>query len=114
MSRRRQPIIIDFEATICRADSDPSEIAQGVSRGTRYAHSHTVSEAAGKLVDRLCLDRLYTAATIRGEWTRSSLKMLRSEHRMSARTAAKGVLLKENRAPRHRAGYGALMAQETF
>ncbi|MFN9122573.1 MAG: hypothetical protein ACK5X5_12360, partial [bacterium] len=50
MSRRRQPIIIDFEATICRADSDPSEIAQGVSRGTRYAHSHTVSEAAGKLV----------------------------------------------------------------
>ncbi len=59
MSRCRLPILIDFEATICRAGSDPGEIADGVSRGTRYAHGQLVFEVAGRLNELL---RRYNSA----------------------------------------------------
>lgn len=114
MSRRRPPIIIDFEATICRAGSDPGEIAGGVSRGTRCAHGQLVFEVAGRLADRCCLDRRYAAATMRGECTWSSMEMLWSEQQMSARADAKGKLLEENRDPRCLASYDALVVQKTF
>ena len=114
MSRCRPPIVIEFEATICRAGSDPGEVADGVSRGNRYGHGQLVFEVAGRLADRCCLDRRYAAPTIRGECTRSSMEMLWSEHQMSARTDANGVLLEENRAPRHRVSYDAAMVNETF
>ncbi len=114
MSRCRLPILIDFEATGFRSGSNPGEIADGVSRGTRYAHGQLVFEVAGRLVGRCCLDRRYAAATIRGECTRSSMEMLWSEQQMSARADTKGVLLEENRDPRCLASYDVLMVQETF
>ena len=92
MSRCRLPILIDFEATICRAGSAPGEIADGVSRGTRCAHGQLVFEVAGRLADRCCLDRRYAAATIRSECTRSLMEMIWSEQQMSARADAKGEL----------------------
>ena len=114
MSRYRLPILIDFEATICRAGSDSGEIADGVSRGNRCAHGQLVFEVAGRLADRCCLDRRYAAATIRSECTRSSMEMLWSEQQMSARADAKGELLEENRDPRCLASYDALMVRETL
>ena len=114
MSRCRLPILIDFEATICRAGSAPGEIADGVSRGTRCAHGQLVFEVAGRLIDRCSLDWRYAAATMRGECTRSSMEMLWSEQQTSARADAKGELLEENRDPRCLASYDALMVRETL
>ncbi len=109
---------------------DPTaETVHGISRETLRAHGRPVFEVAGKLnemlrgrtaysdgwvVDRPWLDRLYAAASMRCEFTFSSLEMILSEQQMAAWADAKRVLLEENRDPRHRASYDALMVQETF
>jgi len=106
-----------------------AETAHGVSRETLLAHRRPVFEVTGTLnemlrgrtacsdgwvVDRPWLDGLYAAASMRCEFTFSSLEMILSEQQMAEWADAKRVLLEENRDPRHRASFDALMVQETF
>jgi hypothetical protein len=106
-----------------------AEAVHGITRATLLAHGRPVFEVAGTLnellrgrtaytdgwvVDRPWLDRLYESASMRCEFTLSSLEMILSEQQMDAWATTKQHLLAEQDEPRHRASYDALVVQETF
>jgi len=68
----------------------------------------------GWVVDRPWLDRLYESASMRCEFTLSSLEMILSVQQMDAWATTKQHLLAGQDERRHRASYDALVVQETF
>jgi hypothetical protein len=109
---------------------DPrAEGVHGISRQTLLAHGRPVFEVAGRLnellrgrtaysdgwvVDLPWLDRLFTAAAMRREFTLSSLEMILTEPQMHAWADTRNTLLAEQPQPRHRASFDALVVQQTF